>query len=69
MGSKECDLRRNLGVPKDSQFVRNKENLIVGIQTTDGSFDYTQEGQEFLRSEVTGVLPKSLFNVKIYLEE
>lgn len=48
MRLKECDPR----VPKDSRFIHNKENLIVGIETTDGSFDYTTKGQEFLGLDV-----------------
>ena len=57
MGLKECDLRKAHGVPEDSRFIREEE-LIIGIETRDGSFDYGLEGQEFLRPDAKNVLPK-----------
>lgn len=53
MGLKECDLIRNLGVSKDSRFIRSEEGSIVGNATSDASFDYSQEGQNFLTKEIS----------------
>jgi len=55
MGSKECDFRKDLGIGKDSSFkvIHNEEGSLVGIATSDASLDYSQNGQNFLRSEVT----------------
>lgn len=48
---KECELRRDLGVSEDASFIRNPGGSIIGIIVRDGSFDYSPEGQRFLKPE------------------
>ena len=69
MESKEHDVIKNLGLPEGSRFIRNKENKVVEIRTTDGSFDYTQKGKEFfLGSDVKDSQPKDSSTRIINLE-
>jgi len=47
MGQKEIDMIRDMKLPQDSKFIRvGKE--VIGIKTSDKSFDYSTEGQNFL---------------------
>ena len=47
MGQIERKMIRDMGLPQDSKFIRiGKE--VVGIKTSDKSFDYSPEGEIFL---------------------
>lgn len=46
MESKECITK----VPEDIRLIHSEERLPIGIGTSDGSFDYRQEGQQSLKS-------------------
>jgi len=48
MGQKEVEMIRSMNLPQDSKFIRAGRGVIIGIQTSDQSFDYTTEGQNFL---------------------
>lgn len=39
----------SMGLPKDSKLIR-RGKYVIGITTSDGSFDYTPEWQKFLSS-------------------
>lgn len=52
MGSKESDCR----VPEDSRFIKNNKGGIIGIQTSDTSFDYSKEGKRFLQSTLDNAI-------------
>ena len=45
----DFNIIQSMGLPKDSKLIRRGKDLI-GITTSDGSLDYTPEGQKFLSS-------------------
>ena len=49
---KECEIMRSLGLPKSSEFIRDKEGKIKGVATRGGSWDYTEEGKKFMSGEI-----------------
>lgn len=48
MGQKEVEMRRDMKLPQDSEFIYARKGVVVGIKTSDQSFDYTIEGRDFL---------------------